>query len=427
MCIEKVKLRYGKRVLEIDIPTRNLLLIADLNEVPRVPSERIEIERAILHPINHPGIQSLAQKGKKTLIIVDDFTRMTPAYKILPQLTKELNKAGISNKNIRIMLAGGTHRRMKHKEVLQKIGKENMERFEILRHDIKAVKDKNELVNLDKTPLGTPIAVNKNVMEAEIKISVGGIVGHPLAGWGGGAKIIQPGVCGEETTWVTHWLLIKCKEQELLGVADNPVRLEIEEVAKKVGLDFIVNTIQNSKREIVGVVAGDPIKAHRKGVEIAKKVYGVKVPAKAEIVIAEAYPHDVDMWQAVKGIYAAKSVVKEGGTIILCAACPEGISREHPALLKYGYIPADQVKELIKLGKMDDLVGASDCACVGELLKDVKIVLCSEISKDDTMRLNFEYAESLQKAVDTALAGYDSDAKVLVLKNAGDIVPMVSK
>lgn len=427
MFMVKVKMRFGKQVLEVTLPRRNLLSVVDLNEVPGVRDENGEIKRAIQNPIGHDGIQALAQKGEKTLIMVDDFTRTTPAYKILPILVEELNKAGISDKSIRIMLAGGTHRRMRHEEVLRKIGKQIMERLEILRHDIATVKNKDALVDLGKTPLGTPVAVNKHVMEAEIKIAVGQIVGHPLAGWGGGAKIIQPGVCGEETTGVTHWLLTKYKGEELLGVADNPVRLEMEEVANKVGLDFIVNTVQNGKGEIVGVVAGDPIKAHRKGVEVAEKVYAVKVPAKAEIVLTDAYPHDIDMWQAVKGIYAAELVVKKGGTIILCAPCPEGVSGQHPALLEYGYISADKVEELMSLGKIDDRVGASDCARIGELLKDVKIVLYSEILKDDTLKLNFEYAETLQGGVDEALGRYGSDAKILVLRNAGEMVPMVSE
>lgn len=427
MFVVEVELHYGRQLLKVDIPRRNLLLVADLNEVSGVHDENLEITRAIRNPIGHPGIQTLAQKGRKTLILVDDFTRVTPAYKILPKIVEELNDAGVSDRDIKVMLAGGTHRHMKREEILQKIGKQAMKRFEILHHDIETVKNMDELTSLGKTALGTPVAVNKHVMEAEIKISVGGIVGHPLAGWGGGAKIIQPGVCGEETTWVTHWLLTKYKGEELLGIADNPVRLEMEEVANKVGLDFIVNTIQNRKGEIVGVVAGDPIKAHREGVEIAKKIYAVTVPAKADIVLTEAYPHDIDMWQAVKGIYAAEPVIKRGGTIILCASCPEGISNDHPALSEYGYIPADEVEKLMKLGKVDDLVGASDCACVGELLKDVRIVLYSEISKDDTLKLNFEYTETLQKAVDEALARHGSDAKAVVLRNAGDMVPIVPK
>jgi nickel-dependent lactate racemase len=427
MFMVKVKVHYGKRELEVSLPKRNLFSVVDLNDVSGAPDENREIKRAIQNPIGHAGIQALAQKGDKTLIIVDDFTRATPAYKILPVIIKELNKAGISDRNIKIMLAGGTHRRMKHEEVVQKIGEQIVERFEILKHDIETVKNKDELVHLGKTPLGTPISVNKHVVEAEIKIGVGQIVGHPLAGWGGGAKIIQPGVCGHETTWVTHWLATKYKGEELLGVADNPIRLEMEEVAKKVGLDFIVNVIQNSRGEIVGVVAGDPVKAHRKGVEIAKKVYGVKVPSKADIVLTDAYPHDIDMWQAVKGIYAAELVVKKGGTIVLCAPCPEGVSREHPALLEIGYTPADRVEELIRQGKVDDLVGVSDCARVGELLKDVKIVLCSEISKNDTLKLNLNYAETPQKAVKEALVRHGSDAKILILRSAGDMVPIVSK
>jgi nickel-dependent lactate racemase len=425
--MSKIRMRYGRHLLEINVPGHNLLSVVHPNEVPGVPDENAEIERAVQNPIAHPGIQSLAQKGKRTLIIVDDFSRTTPADKILPVIIRELNKAGISNSNIKVMLAGGTHRRMTDEEVLQKLGDQIVGSFEILRHDIEFVKNKDQMLDLGKSDLGTPVLVNKHVTDAEIKIGVGQIVGHPVAGWGGGAKIILPGVCGEETIWVSHWLTTKYKMEELLGVADNPARLDIEAVAKKVGLDFIVNAIQNGRGEIVGIVAGDPIEAFRKGVEIAKKVYAAKVPAKAEIVLSNMTTHDIDMWQAVKGILAAEIVVKDSGTIILCAPCPEGVSREHPVLLDYGYIPVDKVEKLIKLGKIDDLVGASDCAHVGELLKRVRIVLCSEISKNDTLKLNLAYAATPQEAVDEALARYGSNAKVVALINAGEMVPMVAK
>ena len=166
--IVKIEMRYAKEVLDVSLPERNLLSVVDLNDVSGVQDENAEIERAIQNPIGHDGIRALAKKLKKTLILVDDFTRTTPAYKILPPLLEELNKAGISDRDIKIMFAGGTHRRMNHEEVLQKIGKQVLDRFEILRHDIETVKNKAALVDLGKTPLGTPVAVNKRVMEAEI-------------------------------------------------------------------------------------------------------------------------------------------------------------------------------------------------------------------------------------------------------------------
>jgi len=419
-------LQYGNQILEVDVPENNLLAEVTLTKVPGVKDEKYEIKRAIYNPIAHEGLAELAKKGKKAIILVDDFTRLTPAYKILPILIKELNNAGLSNENIEIMIAGGTHRPMSPKEIAEKVGEDIISKFKISSHNIETVKDKDQLVDLGKTPSGVPVSVNRKVVEADIKIAVGQIVGHPLAGWGGGGKIIQPGVCGEETTWRTHWLQTEYKENELLGVTDNPIRLEIEEVAKRVGLDFIVNVILNEKGQIVGVVAGDPIKAFRKGVDLAKKVYAVKVPEKADIVLTDAYPHDIDMWQAVKGIFAAEVVVKDGGTIILCAPCPEGVSGEHPALLQYGYIPKEQVEELIEHGKIDDLVGASDCAHVGELLKRVDIILYSEISRKETEKLNFKYAETPKKALEMALAKHGRNAKIIVMRRAGDMVPIIA-
>jgi nickel-dependent lactate racemase len=409
-------------VLAIDVPKHNLLAKTTLNDVPSVSNVNHEIERAIQNPIAHDRIEDLAQRGKKTLILVDDFTRATPAYEILPVIVRRLRKAGAKSEDIRIMIAGGTHRAMTPQEVIQKVGKLVAEKFEILSHNIQTIKDRDQLVDLGKTSSGTPISVNRHVVEADTKIALGEIVGHPIAGWSGGAKIIQPGVCGEETTEATHWLQTKYREDELLGVADNPIRLEMEEIGRKVALDFIVNVILNCKKEIVGVVAGHPVEAHRKGVDIAKRVYEVNVPSKADIILADAYPHDLDIWQACKGIYAAEIAVKDGGTIILCAPCQEGVSREHPVLLEYGYVPKERVEKLLKLGKISDKIGASECAH-GELLSKIDISLYSEISRDDTLKLNLEYAKTPKDALRKALIKHGSHAKVIVMECAGNMVP----
>ncbi|KYH41339.1 MAG: hypothetical protein AYL32_006240 [Candidatus Bathyarchaeota archaeon B26-2] len=420
-----VKIPYGSDFVEVDLPEERIIAIVSPKEVEGAPDPDEEIESALDNPVGHPGLQVLAKKGKKTVILCDDFTRPTPAYRIMPLLLDRLNSVGIRDEDIKIVMALGTHRPMRREEIVKKIGKEAFERVEVINHDWK---DSSLLVDLGRTPYGTPITVNRHVVDAEIKIGVGYIVPHRVSGYAGGAKIVQPGVCGGDTTGYTHWLSARFTGEEILGVAENPVRHEMEAVAQRVGLDLIVNTVLNAKGEIVKVVAGDFIKAHRRGVEEARRIYGVEVPSKADIVVCDSHPCDVDMWQAAKGIYATELVVKDGGSIAFITPCWEGVSPEHPDVLKFGYRSYNDVKKLVESGKLRDLSAAAHLVHVGRVSAEkAEVTLYSEgISREEALKLNFDYAESPQEAVDKALAKQGPDSKIVVLKNAAELLPLVA-
>jgi nickel-dependent lactate racemase len=424
-----IKLHYGEKWVEIELPEKQVLAVVEPMKVPGVSDELVEIERALDDPIGHKGLSALSRKGKSAIIICDDHTRPTPANKILPVLLKRLNDGGIKDEDIRILIATGTHRYITADEIEKKVGKEVTERIDVVKHHWK---DDKTLVDLGKTPSGTPISVNKHVIEANIRIGMGNIVPHAVAGWGGGAKIIQPGVCGAETTGCTHWLSAQFTIKELLGVAENPVRREMEEVARRVGLDFIVNTILNEEMDIVKVVSGDLVKAHREGVTIAKKVYGARVQAKAKIVVCDSYPCDVDLWQAVKAIYAAELVVKKGGTIVLITPCREGVSSEHSTWLDHGFRsacprPYDEIKQLIEAGEITDRTAATDLAIIRRLVAEkAKVILCSTgITEEETQKLNFDYAKTPQEAIDMAISRYDPKEKIVVLRSSGELLPVI--
>ena len=419
-----INLHYGQEQVEIRLPEKQIFAVVGPREVPGVPDEKAEIEKALSNPLGHQGLSALSMKGKSAAIICDDFTRPTPADRILPVLLDRINDVGIRDQDIEVIVASGTHRYMTADEVEEKFGKEVTERVDVMSH---YWKDEGMLVDLGETTSGTPISINEHVMEADIRIGVGNIVPHAVAGWGGGAKIIQPGVCGAQTTEYTHWLSAQFETNQLLGVAENPVRREMEEIGRKVQLDLIVNTVLNQELNIVKVVSGDPVKAHREGVKVAEGVYGVRVPAKTEIVICDSYPCDVDLWQAIKAIYAAELIVESGGTIVLITPCWEGVSSEHPALLDYGFTSYDEVKHLVECGEITDLTAAADLAVVGRLINEkANVILCSAgITEEETRKLNFDYAETPQEAVDLVLATHRPEDRITVLRSSAELLPMI--
>ena len=226
-----IQLPYGKEnQVEIEIQKENQHFIAEKKSVSTPNGSKEIIQKSIRNPFGRPPIRSMVKSNDKIVIIGDDITRPTPQDIILPIVLDELNSVGVPDKNIHVIVGLGTHRDMSKTEVRLKYGTVE-DKVKITNHDYN-----DKLVNIGKTSSGIPIEVNKDVYDANIKIGIGNIVPHCYAGWGGGGKIIQPGVCGEKTTGMTHLMGGKVKPYtKILGTVENDVRKEIEEAAKLLG------------------------------------------------------------------------------------------------------------------------------------------------------------------------------------------------
>jgi len=408
----------------IDIPDQNLLGIFAPSTVEIEKSEDEIIEGALLQPIGSSPLHEILEWCQDVLILVDDYTRTTPTQKILPRLMKELERGGIKREGIRFLIASGTHRPMTEEEILKKFGKEIPKQYLILNHHWW---DSSQLVYMGETTSGIPIYINRLVEEVDLIIGIGQIVPHRVSGFSGGGNIVQPGICGEETTGKTHWLSAQFDGWEILGRITNPVKKEIERVAEKSGLEWIVNTIQDGTGRLVKVVAGDPVHAYREGAANSREVYQSQLPEEADIVIADSHPYDSELWLAAKGIYAAELAVKKGGVVILVTSCPEGISVSHPEVLEWGYQTFEEIEQKVRQGQMNKLTVAAHLVHVGRVIKErAKGILVSPgISKEETERLGFIYAQNPQEALGLAFSHLSRDAKVAVLQRGGEILPVI--
>jgi len=384
--------------------------------------ERDLVRKALTRPIGSERLAHLATGKKKVVILSDDNTRTTRVEGILPELLEELALGGVTEDQITILMALGTHRAMTTEEIRAKLGKHLAGRLRVVNHDWK---DRSVLVDLGTTKGGTPISVNRLALEADLLIGLGQVLPHRVVGYSGGGKIVQPGISGEATTGGTHWLSAQHSMFDILGKRDNPVRMEIDEVARRVGLDFIVNTVQDANRRLLGVYAGHMVEAHRAAARQAEAASTVCVARVADIVIADAHPADLDMWQAVKGLFPAAQAVKPGGVIVLVAACPEGVADEHPEVLKYGYLPLGQVRALYAEGRIIDLSAAAHLVHVGEVVvEEARCVLVSRgVGEAEARRLHLPHAFDLQAGLDLAVRMTGKDVpSVTVLKNAPEML-----
>ena len=252
------------------------------------------------------------------------------------------------------MVATGTHRRMTGSELVSKFGTPVLDRLTLWQHDAREV---TGLVPYGRTRRGTDIFVSRIVMEADLRIGVGSICPHFPTGWSGGAKIVLPGVAGEATTAQMHFL--GAEDPHLGGDAVSPIRDEMEDFARAIGLSFIVNTVHNCEEEVVAVFAGDFIAAHRAGVQRAQQVWSVPFTEEADLTLSSTSPIDHDLSQAGKGILSANNCTREGGEIVLLSPCRGGYSDTHDALHDYLPMSRQAVRELAQSGRATDPVAAA--------------------------------------------------------------------
>jgi nickel-dependent lactate racemase len=422
----QVTLPYGKeKIVTMEIPNNNIYFVVDRGEAPALKNAREEIRRALRNPIGSPPLLEMVKPKDRVVILGDDITRPTPQDIIVPVLLNELNAAGVPDENIEVIIALGTHRCMNEREIRGKYGDEVVERVPVINHDYK---DPKNLVDVGKTESGIPISVNKKVYDADFVIGVGNIVPHCYAGWGGGGKIVQPGVSGEETTAMTHIMAGKVRPvSKLIGRLDHKVKEEIDAVALKAGLNLIVNTVLNQEDKIAHVVVGDPVEAFREGVKVAEKIYCPAVPGQADIVVVSSYPADIDFWQATKPLDYASVAVKKGGTIILVTPCPDKISPMHPIFRERATLGYDENLRAIENRELDDLVAGGVLLLHAQILERAEVICYSDgLTEDDKEALGFQHASTMNEAVKMAFKSQGRDAKVGVLK-CGEILPTIKQ
>lgn len=419
--MKKIVLPYGKDTIPIKLPKKNILKICKLKDTPGVEDNIKEIKKAIENPIGSKTISQIA-KGKNTAVVIcTDITRPTPDQLLIPPILDELNKGGISDKNIKVIIARGQHRKMTEEEVKEKVGEDVFKRVKVSQHD-----PDNNLFYLGKSKKGNELWVNKDVVQAEVKISTGNIVPHRYAGYGGGAKSILPGVSSRETIGHNH-LYVETGETALGKIEGNPVREEMEEAAKMIGLDMIVNTIMNVKNKIVKVVAGDPALAHQAGVKICNDIYGVSIPEKADIILASSYPMDINFHQASKTLEAIGHIIKDKSTIIMLSPCYEGIGGKDFVDFLKEKTPENIIKN-IKAHPEKNVVSGIISYLITKCKEKAKIYLKSEgIGDKDIIEMGMFPVKSAQSVLDDVLSKYGDEAKVLILPTASITLPFLEE
>ncbi len=404
----------------VEIPDANISGFYTLSQNHSNRSDKCIVTEALANPIGCDRLEQLVRPGMKITIAVDDNSRSTKTELMLPLILNQLQKTGARKEDICIFIALGTHRQMTQEEINAKYTPAVVANYRIVNHNWK---DKSPYVVAGRSQRGFDIRIHKEIMDADFVIGIGQTIPHLIAGFGGGAKIINPGCCDEDTIGQMHWLSHEVASDRRFAVRDNEVRKLIDEIAVKASLKFILNEVPGTDNHLAGAFAGDPVEAHKAACKFAKQLYTVKLKEKTDIVIADAYPADLDFWQALKGLHAAYGAVKKGGTVILVSPCHEGASSQHPEVTEIGYsIDYAKTLELVESEKINKVIGGN--LWLGhELYEKAEAILITKgISRQDTESMGYLWAQSPQDGLKMALKKHGNAAKINILYKSSKMI-----
>lgn len=306
----------GKRVL-FRVPAGwRLIYGKEMTPVPVCPDPVAEVRRSLDHPIGSEGIEDLASHSNRAVIVFDDLTRPTPTHLVFPELLDRLNRGGIPDQRISALCARGTHPSPDEASLRRKVGDEAYQRLwpRIYNHD----PESRENLLVGRTSRGTPVEINPLLAEADLIIGIGACFPHNWAGFGGGSKIIMPGVCGFQSIAAHHLTWIQNKNTRTGVTQGNLFYEECNEIARMVGLKFKIDFLLDFKGEVVKVFSGDVVEEHAEAIRECTGITAVDIPRLADVTVSAAYPLERGN-QSIKSLTAATAVTKPGGHIIWVA------------------------------------------------------------------------------------------------------------
>ncbi|WNY27247.1 nickel-dependent lactate racemase [Methanolapillus ohkumae] len=416
---KEIQLPYGSGSVDFKIPEPNFsgYVLPTDEEVTTQPSDAL-IKNALRNPVGTKRLSEMASSADKIAVIVNDVTRPTPSQYLLPFVLKEIQAAGVPNENVTIFFALGLHRAQSMEEVKKLVGADVFNRYKCVQHETGSFPVKN----FGKTSRGTPIEIYEDVVKNDLIVGIGEIGFHYYAGYSGGAKSLLPGVSSKEAVIANHKFMIE--KNAASGRTDSPVRLDLEEAAKIVGLDFILNVVLDSHKNVVAAFAGDFILAHREGVKVVDKLYKIETePADAVIVSCGGFPKDINLYQANKALDNATQAVVEGGSIVLVSECRDGIGNAVYDQWNKSCATAD---EAIARFKQEFEFGGHKAATTAAASKRFHLYLVSSLSPESAREAFFEPCKTVGDAIERILTK-NPDAKIQVIPYGGQTLPVMKE
>lgn len=418
------ELKYGSEKIPLSLSAK----ILKPSQPGKLPEPVEEVRRALTEPIGSPLLQQIVQPGDRVAIVTSDITRYTGSELYLPILVDELNRCGIRDNDIEIIIALGIHRKQttaEHHKILGPL----YGRINVYDHECD---DAKQLIDLGRTSTGLPTQINRRVMEADRIIVTGTIGLHYFAGFGGGRKSLVPGVASRETCMATHFAIFNPPEKGgrnpkacTANLDGNPVHQAILEAAHMVKPDFLLNTVLTTDKKIARVFCGDLEEAHYAGCELARALYTSPLDKLADLAIVSCggHPKDINFIQSHKALDYGVNAVKPGGTVILLAACPDGFG--NPTFFDwFNYEDLDIFEKALR--NRYEINGQTAWSALTKA-RTWQVILISDFSEEQTAKMGMRKAVNLDAALQMAYKQLPENPEIVVIPDGGTILPIAKQ
>ena len=406
----------------------DLISAEDKPPVPGVANPIEEIRRALDHPIGSPKIESLARPGTEVVILFDDLQRPTPVHLALPEILNRLNRAGIPDNRITAICALGTHPVPTLEQLRKKVGEEAFSRLQgrLFAHDPYA----SDNVIIGRTHRGTLVEVNRSVAFADLIVGVGECMPHPIAGFGGGYKIVMPGVCSYRSVASHHFTWMRHRNSKVNLLDGNSFYEEILDAGRLSRMAFKLDFIINEKKEVIKAFAGDPETEHREASKFSASLYTVPLSKLADLTITSAFPLEMGV-QATKALTMAGFCTRSGGAIIWVAPQKEAgsimplvkeMASDETAGDFHRRLTQDAIPDHLRTFGISYIM---QVVYFKELAEKFKVFHVTEgLSPEEVKMMKFSYSSNLQEAINKA-SEVMPKADVAIFPSGGNIIPDV--
>ena len=377
-------------------------------------SEADLVREALAHPIGTPRLRELARGRQKVVLVTSDHTRAVPSKLTLPILLEEI-RAGNPDADITILIATGLHRPTTEEEQRRMFGDEIVDHEKIVVN--KAFEDE-DFERVCELPSGAELWVNKLALHCDLLVTEGFIEPHFFAGFSGGRKSILPGICNAVTVNENHSYKAIASPYAATGVLEhNPIHEDMVFAARAVNVQFIMNVALNAEKKVIAAFAGDLEQAHLKGVEFVRSL--AQCPSvTGDIVVTSngGYPLDQNLYQSPKAVATAEACCRDGGVIIMCASCCDGMGGTHfEKLIVRGTV--DEIDAYLSKIPPKETIPEMWCAQIfSRILKKHRIILVTNYLDHEMVRkANMIPASSPDEALEMAYGMMGRDAEVVVI------------
>ncbi len=410
-----ISIPYGRTRMEADVPADRLLGVFEPSLPPPASDPAAEVARALDHPIGSPTLEQLAAGTRNAVLILSDHTRPVPSRLIVPQMLSRLRR-GNPGIDVTLLVATGFHRATRREELVEKLGEEIVAKEKIVIHD---GRNEASLADAGTLPSGGRLRLNRLALETGLLLSEGFIEPHFFAGFSGGRKSVLPGVASRETVLANHCAEFIADPRARTGILEgNPVHRDMLFAADRARLAFVANVLLGPDRRIVRAFAGAHREAHEAGCAFLSEYCGVRVP-EADIVVTSngGHPLDQNVYQAVKGMTAGEAAAREGGVIVICAACGDGHGGEgFFRALSGASSPRALLDRILAVPRTATEPDQWEVQILARVLCHHRVVVVTRDCDHALLRaMGLDAASSLPEALDLATKWTGPDAKIAVI------------